>query len=182
MSIRSTYPNWILPAVCVVFVIGFIAVGLGAFFFGPELVEKAKASVTKVKASITHLEERPEVRARLEEKYPGETITVQDRITMNGERSLLVGLVNSQHVQLDSDAKKAVAYGVARLAFDTHPRASELIHIFVHFSTVTNAGPVRWEENSDPYRFTPEELSEREAATAAGDAAMLLDGRGSANS
>ena len=164
MSIRGTYPNWILPAVCVVFVMGGVAVGLGAYFFGPELVEKAKASVTVI-------EERPEVRARLEQKYPGETITVQDRIMMNGERSLSVGLVNSQHAQLDSEPKKAVAYGVARLAFDTHPRASELIHISVHFSTVTSAGPVSWEENSDPYRFTPEELSEREAATAAGDAA-----------
>ena len=158
MSIRGTYPSWILPAACVVFVTGVIGVGLGAYFFGPELLEQAKASVTEV-------EERPEVRARLEEKYPGETITVQDRIKMNGERSLSVGLVNSQHAQLDSEAKKAVAYGVAKLAFDTHPRASELIHISVHFSTVTTAGPVSREEYSDPYRFTPEELSETEAAS-----------------
>ncbi len=175
MSIRGTYPDWILPAVCLVFVMGVVAVfGLGAYFFGSEfspVLGWLSAMGEKAKASVTVVEERPEVRARLEEKYPGETITVQDRIMMNGERSVSVGLVNSQHAQLDSEAKKAVAYGVAKLAFDTHPRASELIHISVHFSTVTSAGPVKWEENSIPYRFTPEELSEREAATAAGDAA-----------
>ena len=37
MSIRETYPNWMLPAVCVVFVLGVVAVfGLGAYFFGTE--------------------------------------------------------------------------------------------------------------------------------------------------
>ena len=74
-----------------------------------------------------------------------------------------MGLLNSQHARLDSEAKKAVAFGAARLAFDIHPRANELIRISIHFSTVGSAGLVSWEENSDPYRFTPEELSEREA-------------------
>jgi len=167
VSNRGTYPDWILPAVCVVFVMGVVAVfGLGAYFFGSEfspVLGWLSAMGEKAKASVTVVEERPEVRARLEEKYPGETMTVQDRIMANGDRSLSVGLVNSQHAQLDSEAKTAVAYGVAKLAFDTHPRASELIHISVHFSTVTTAGPVSREENSDPYRFTPEELSESEA-------------------
>jgi hypothetical protein len=145
---------------------GVVAVfGLGAYFFGSEfspVLGWLSAMGEKAKASVTVVEERPEVRARLEEKYPGETMTVQDRIMTNGDRSLSVGLVNSQHAQLDSEAKKAVAYGVAKLAFDTHPRASELIHISVHFSTVTTVGPVSQEENYDPYRFTPEELTDSE--------------------
>ena len=177
MSNRGTYPNWILPAVCVVFVTGVVAVGLGGYFFVPdvlreEAVEHWAFLMEKAKAAGTVVEERPEVRARLEQKYPGENFTAQDRIT-NGERALFVGLLNSQHAGLDSEAKKAVAFGAARLAFDIHPRANELIWISVHFSTVGSAGLVSWEENSDPYRFTPEELSERESASAAGDARTL---------
>ena len=161
MKDRGTYPNWILPAVCVVFVTGVVAVGLGSYFFVPELREEAVQHwaflLEKAKAAGTVVEERPEVRARLEQKYPGENFTAQDRIT-NGARSLFVGLVNSQHARLDSEARKALALGAARLAFDTHPRASELTRISVHFSTVGSAGLVSSEEKSDPYRFTPEEL------------------------
>jgi hypothetical protein len=164
VSNRGAYPNWFLPAVCVVLVMGVVAIfGFGAYFFGSEfspVLGWFSAMGEKAKASFTVVEERPEVRARLEEKYPGETMTVQDRIMTNGDRSLSVGLVNSQHAQSDSEAKKAVAFGVAKLAFATHPRANELIHVSVHYSTVTTAGPVTQEENSDPYRFTPEELSE----------------------
>lgn len=168
MSNRETYPSWTLPAVCVVLVMGVIAVfALGAYSFGSEfspVLGWLSAMGEKAKTSVTVVEERPEIRARLEEEYPGETMTVQDRIMTNGDRSVSVGLVNSQHAQSGSEAKGAVAFGVAKLAFDTHPRANELIHISVHFSTVTTAGPVSQKENSDPYRFTPEELSDRTAS------------------
>lgn len=153
MSNRETYPGWILPTLFVVFVVGVLALSLGAYFFGPELVNQARASVTVV-------EERPEVRARLEQQYPGETITVQDRIVMNGERSLWVGLASSGDSRSDAEPAEALAYGLAKLAFDTHPSAGELSHVAVQFSTVTSAGPVRWEESSEPYGFSPEELSE----------------------
>ena len=162
MKLRETSPNWNLPAVCVVFVLGFVAVVLGGYFFGPaalreEAVEHFAWLLEKATTSGTVVEERPEVRARLEKKYPGEEFTARDHIT-NGERVLSVGLVNSQHARLDSEAKRAVAIGAARLAFDTHPMASELTGISVHSSTVGSANLVSWEENSDPYRFTPEEL------------------------
>jgi hypothetical protein len=145
--------NWILPAAFIVLVMGVVVIGLGAYFFRPDLVEGAKASITTV-------EERAEVRALLEDEYPGETFTVQDRVTINGQRSLSVGLLDSQHARLESETRTALAYEVARFAFDTHPKASELTDVFVHFSTATKLGPVSWEENSKPLRFTSEELSE----------------------
>ena len=77
MKDRGTYPNWILPAVCVVFVTGVVAVGLGSYFFVPELREEAVQHsaflLEKAKAAGTVVEERPEVRARLEQKYPART-------------------------------------------------------------------------------------------------------------
>ena len=162
MKTRGSHPNRILLTIGVVFAMGVVAVGGVGLFLGPEAlgeeaIEHFAWLLEKAKISATVVEERPQVRARLEQEYPGEHFTAEDRIT-NSERALSVGLVNSQHARLDSEARKALALGAARLAFDTHPRASELTRISVHFSTVGSAGLVSSEEKSDPYRFTPEEL------------------------
>jgi len=139
-----------------VFIVGVIAAGVGIYFFHPELITQAKSSVNVV-------EERPEIATRLEQEFPGETFTAQDRVTMNGERALSVALLNSKQAGLDAELKRAMAHNVARLAFDAHPKASELTHVFIHFSTRTSAGPLTWEENSEPIQFASEELAEKDA-------------------
>ena len=104
------------------------------------------------------------MRALLEAAYPDETFRVEDRVLMSGERSLLVGLLNSEYARLEPEPKQSVAYGVAKLAFDTHPKAGELTHVSVRFTTVTKAGPFSNEESSVPIRFTPKELTGKEAS------------------
>ena len=50
----------------------------------------------------------------------------------------------------------------------------ELTHIAVIFTKSTNAGVIRFTDNTDGYRFTPEELTESESAADSADAVPFL--------
>ncbi|ANM29460.1 hypothetical protein ABI59_07485 [Acidobacteria bacterium Mor1] len=139
------------PAAAIILFITAAALGVGAIFFGPDLFEQAAGSVSV-------LEERPEITTQLALHLGGE-FTVADRVSY-GERSLSVGIRKPEGDVQDPDDSRQVAQRAAKIAFDAHPQAAELTHVSVQFLTTSRLGPIRWEENSDPYRFTPEELTD----------------------
>ncbi len=139
------------PAAAIILFVAVAALGVGAIFFGPGLLEQAAGSVSV-------LEERPEITRRLHEQLGGE-FTVSDRISSD-ERSLSVGIEHPEGGAQDPVESREVAQRAAKLAYAAHPEAAELTHVSVQFLSTSRLGPIRWEENSEPYRFTPEDLTD----------------------
>ena len=142
--------KWFLIAAGIVLVLGVGTVGIVAYLFGPGIVDKAIVAVDT-------LGELSEAQARLQSEYPGEQIQVHGQ-TVNGEPSLTISFVNSERAKLGPDARKLLAFEAAELTFNVYPEAMELTHIAVVFTKSASTGVIRFTDNTDGYRFTPEEL------------------------
>lgn len=135
------------------------AIGLSGYNYGPALVEK-------LKPAFAVSEQLPEIQARLQQEYPEEVLTVHDRV-LDGHRSLLVSLMNSEHANLDAERKQAMAHRVAKLAFASDPGAAELTLVSVQFARSPDKGLVRRTDTSDEFRYTREELLDGDQAPTA---------------
>jgi hypothetical protein len=159
-SVDRKVPWWFFG---VAFVVVIGAIGLGGYTYGPALVQK-------VKATVAISEPLPEIQARLQQEYPEETFTVHDHV-LDGKRSLQVSLMNSEHASLDSEARRVLALGVARLAFASDPGARELTSVSVQFAMSSETGFIRRTDNSGEYEFGLEELLDDDEGSIAAEAA-----------